>query len=106
VNICCTVAQTHTPIPLQRPLDLQKEERSALDEDTELTARELEILSLIASGNSNKGISRILDISDQTVKNHITSILKKFAVNDRTAAVVHALRRGWIKLEELQYVPA
>lgn len=97
------VAQTHTPIPLQKPLALQEEEQRAHDEEKDLTARELEILSLIASGNSNKGISRILNISDQTVKNHITSVLKKFAVNDRTAAVVHALRKGWIKLEELPF---
>lgn len=64
-----------------------------------LTAREVEILDAVAQGNSNKEIAQILAISDQTVKNHMTSILRKLAVNDRTQAVIHALRRGWIKLD-------
>jgi DNA-binding NarL/FixJ family response regulator len=64
-----------------------------------LSAREIEVLDHIAKGNSNKEIARALKISDQTVKNHITSILRKLAVNDRTQAVVYALRRGWIKLD-------
>ena len=51
-------------------------------------------------GNSNKEIARILNISDQTVKNHITSILRKLAVNDRTQAVIYALRHGWIKMSD------
>jgi DNA-binding NarL/FixJ family response regulator len=63
-----------------------------------LSTREIEILDYIARGNSNKEIAKSLKISDQTVKNHITSILKKLQVNDRTAAVVHALRHGWIKM--------
>ncbi len=66
-----------------------------------LSAREIEVLDYIARGNSNKEIARALKISDQTVKNHITSILRKLAVNDRTQAVVYALRRGWIKMQDL-----
>lgn len=66
-----------------------------------LSPREIEILEQISRGNSNKQIARILNISDQTVKNHITSILKKLAVNDRTEAVVYSLRQGWIKMESL-----
>lgn len=65
-----------------------------------LSTREVEVLDYIARGNSNKEIARELRISDQTVKNHITSILRKLAVNDRTQAVVYALRRGWIKMSE------
>lgn len=65
-----------------------------------LSTREVEILDYIARGNSNKEIAKSLKISDQTVKNHITSILKKLSVNDRTAAVVHALRHGWIKMHD------
>ena len=61
----------------------------------------MEILDYIAHGQSNKAIAKLLNISDQTVKNHITSILRKLAVNDRTQAVVYALRRGWIKMQEL-----
>ena len=59
------------------------------------------MLDYIARGNSNKEIARALKISDQTVKNHITSILRKLAVNDRTQAVVYALRRGWIKMQDI-----
>lgn len=66
-----------------------------------LSAREIEVLDYIARGNSNKEIARALKISDQTVKNHITSILRKLAVNDRTQAVVYAVRRGWIDVNEL-----
>jgi DNA-binding NarL/FixJ family response regulator len=66
---------------------------------TPLSTREIEILDYIARGNSNKEIAKSLKISDQTVKNHITSILKKLSVNDRTAAVVHALKKGWIKMD-------
>ncbi len=64
-----------------------------------LSAREVEILEHIARGNSNKEIAKLLDISDQTVKNHITSILRKLEVNDRTAAVVYAIKQRWIKME-------
>ena len=64
-----------------------------------LSGREVEILEHIARGNSNKEIAKLLDISDQTVKNHITSILRKLEVNDRTAAVVHAIKQRWIKME-------
>lgn len=65
-----------------------------------LTPREVEILDCVAQGNSNKEIAAILKISDQTVKNHITSILRKLAVNDRTQAVIYALRHGWIRLDD------
>ena len=63
-----------------------------------LTPREVEVLDCVAQGNSTKEIARILGISDQTVKNQITSILRKLAVNDRTQAVISALRHGWIRL--------
>lgn len=65
-----------------------------------LSTREMEILKLITRGNSNKEIAQLLSISRQTVKNHMTSILRKLAVNDRTQAAVYALRRGWIRLED------
>ncbi len=56
-------------------------------------------MRLVGQGQQNKMVARLLKISDQTVKNHITSILKKLSVNDRTAAVVHALKHGWIKMD-------
>lgn len=64
-----------------------------------LSAREIEILDLVARGNSNKLVARRLGISDQTVKNHVTTILRKLEVNDRTEAVVYALRNGWIRID-------
>ena len=64
-----------------------------------LSPREIEIIDLVARGNSNKIIGRKLSISDQTVKNHVSAILRKLEVNDRTEAVVYALRNGWIRIE-------
>ncbi len=63
-----------------------------------LSEREMEVLALVVEGKSNKEIASLLGISHQTVKNHITSILRKFGVEDRTQAVVYALKRGWVKL--------
>ena len=90
------------PFVASKVLD-QFRELATLDEASDtvfspLTPREVEILDCVARGNSNKEIARLLSISDQTVKNHITSILRKLAVNDRTQAVIYALRHGWIKL--------
>ncbi len=61
-----------------------------------LSDREIEVLEKIAGGSSNKEIAETLSISTQTVKNHISSILRKLSLNDRTQAVIYALRRGWI----------
>jgi DNA-binding NarL/FixJ family response regulator len=85
-----------------RELTVEEEEEEGETKNiySPLSTREVEILDYIARGNSNKEIAKSLKISDQTVKNHITSILKKLSVNDRTAAVVHALRHGWIKMHE------
>jgi len=65
-----------------------------------LSAREMEILQYVVRGSSNKEIARALKISQQTVKNHISSILRKLDVKDRTEAAVYALRHGWIRLED------
>jgi DNA-binding NarL/FixJ family response regulator len=65
-----------------------------------LSEREIEVLERIAAGGSNKDIADSLGISTQTVKNHISSILRKLSLNDRTQAVIMALRRGWIETPE------
>ncbi|MBK8031939.1 MAG: response regulator transcription factor [Anaerolineae bacterium] len=63
-----------------------------------LSPREMEILEFVTNGLSNKEIANRLKISQQTVKNHMTSILKKLNVQDRTQAAVHALRNGWVRI--------
>jgi DNA-binding NarL/FixJ family response regulator len=65
-----------------------------------LSAREMEILRHVARGSSNKEIAHTLRISQQTVKNHISSILRKLDVSDRTEAAMYAVRHGWIRLED------
>lgn len=65
-----------------------------------LTHRETQILNYIANGNSNKQIAHILEISEQTIKNHVSSILRKLNANDRAHAAVLAIRHGWISAEE------
>jgi DNA-binding NarL/FixJ family response regulator len=66
--------------------------------DDALSEREIEVLSLIAAGNSNKLVANQLAISEDTVKGHVKNILSKLGVNDRTHAVTAALRRGIIEL--------
>ncbi len=65
-----------------------------------LSAREMEVLTYVTKGMSNKEIAALLRISHQTVKNHITAILHKLDVEDRTQAAIYALRRGWIRLSQ------
>lgn len=63
-----------------------------------LTPREIEILQYIAQGYLNKQIAAELGISEQTIKNHVTSILRKLNANARTEAVVVAIKQGLIKI--------
>lgn len=111
VNVVRQVAEGHylindsvlsKPVVASRVLRSFRDLATEVDQDVEplfipLSVREVEVLDYIAKGNSNKEIARAMSISDQTVKNHITSIMRKLAVNDRTQAVVYALRHGWIK---------
>jgi DNA-binding NarL/FixJ family response regulator len=70
-----------------------------------LTDRELEILKKVSDGMTNAEIGYALGISAQTVKNHVTSIPRKLAVNDRTQAVVMALKRGWLSIDDDAAMP-
>src|SRR3990172_1786396 len=65
-----------------------------------LSPREMEILQYVTRGLSNKEIASRLGISHQTVKNHMTAILHKLDVEDRTQAAVYALRHGWVRLQD------
>jgi len=73
---------------------------------TPLSHREMEILKYIAEGNPNKRIAYALSIREQTIKNHITSIMRKLNANDRTHAVVLAIRRGWLNIADVSEIPA
>lgn len=81
----------------------QFQELSARAEDKALmspiTPRETEILEYVAKGFLNKQIAAELDIGEQTIKNHVTSILRKLNANVRTEAVVIALKQGYISLD-------
>jgi DNA-binding CsgD family transcriptional regulator len=73
-----------------------------------LTSRETEVIGYVALGYLNKQIADKLGISEQTIKNHISSILRKLDANDRTQAVVMAIRYGWISPqdgESLEFTP-
>ncbi|MNE71180.1 Transcriptional regulatory protein DegU [compost metagenome] len=63
-----------------------------------LTRREAEVLRLMAEGKSNKNIGEYLFISEKTVKNHVSSILQKMEVDDRTQAVINSIKYGWVTL--------
>jgi len=66
----------------------------------DLTSRELEILKMLSKGLTNKQIGRVLGISDNTVKNHVNSIIEKLEVSDRTEAATTAIQRGLITVDE------
>jgi len=66
--------------------------------DDELTDREIEVLKLIAAGNSNKQIADLLNIAEATVKSRVTNILSKLSASDRAHAVTIGLKRGIIEI--------
>jgi DNA-binding NarL/FixJ family response regulator len=68
-----------------------------------LSAREIEVLDCVAQGFSNKEIADELFVTEQTVKNHMTSVLRKLDVNDRVQAVLFAVKNGWIEIGPQPY---
>ena len=68
-----------------------------------LSSREIEVLDCVAHGLSNKEIAEELFVTEQTVKNHMTSVLKKLDVNDRVQAVLYAVKNGWIEIGPQAY---
>lgn len=65
-----------------------------------LTPRELAILQHVAGGLRNREVGELLEVSEQTIKNHLSSILHKLGVPNRTHAVTFAVRQGWLTLDE------
>lgn len=89
---------TNTLIEEYRKLTKGSEE-AIVQRPTHLyTKRECEVLQLLTDGQSNRQIAETLNISEKTVKNHVSSLFKKMKVNDRTKAVVTAIRNQWVKL--------
>ena len=76
--------------------------RSEADVAPRLTERELEVVRALARGQSNKEIAQALDISEKTVRNHASNIYKKLHIFDRTQAVIYAIRKGLVNLEDLE----
>ena len=85
---------------------LSSADESVENNTTPLSPRQTQILNQIAKGHPNKWIARSLGISEQTVKNHVTSIMDKLDANDRTHAVVLAMLNGWLKIEDVSEVRA
>lgn len=83
--------------PSLTPLIREKSEEQKNIFNT-LTARELDVLRLLSSGMLNRDIANVLDISEKTVKNHVSNILKKLDVNDRTQAAVMAVKNNIVEL--------
>jgi DNA-binding NarL/FixJ family response regulator len=84
--------------PLAPAVAARLVERLRTPPEETLSAREIEVLELVAKGTSNKQIAKELWISETTVKTHLLHVFDKLGVTDRTAAVTEALRRGVIRL--------
>lgn len=70
-----------------------------------LTARETEVLKLVARGKANKQIARELFVEEKTVKAHVSGVLRKLGVTSRTQAALHAVRTGLVSMNELNEEP-
>ena len=82
----------------QRVLEMLTGARSPKEFYDGLTAREVEILALMASGLANKQVAYKLGISEKTVRNHISNMYEKLGIYDRTQAVLYAVRKGLVEL--------
>lgn len=91
-----TIVQPAITETLLRGLDGQSSEFDSLPSPQELTKKETEVLRFVAGGYSNKEISIALSKSEGTVKNHVSNILSKLGVRDRTRAVLRAIEIGII----------
>lgn len=94
VFVCDSTVEQRILTEATRPRPL------AVDYGQHLTRREAEILKLAGRGLSNRDIGDCLGVTDRTVKGHFGNILGKMGVRSRTEAVLEALRRGWVSLED------
>jgi DNA-binding NarL/FixJ family response regulator len=86
---------------MERIVDEMRESILVDPQAPTLTSRELEILTLVGAGSSNREISNALGLSEQTVKNHLSIIFHKLGVPNRTHAVMYASRQGWLDLADV-----
>lgn len=92
--------ETYIELSLMPLLNSSLAERDVLKEKvSDLTRREMEVLKMIASGAFNKEIALTLNISERTVKNHVSNIFKKIGVSDRTQAAVFAIKNNIISIK-------
>lgn len=91
-----TLVQPAVTERLLRGLERMHNTFSSLDQPDPLTERETEILRLMAAGYSNKEIANSLDVAEGTVKNHVSNILSKLGVRDRTRAVLKSFELGLV----------
>lgn len=80
---------------------VRKQVLQAVDVPDDLTVREIEVLRHLALGRSNKEIANALSITEETVKTHVGNVLSKLQATNRSQAIVHALKRGLVSLDDL-----
>jgi NarL family two-component system response regulator LiaR len=90
-------ALLHPTVTARVMRELRESDEPVAAADGGLTVREREVLALVARGLPNKLIARELGIAEKTVKTHVSSILAKLGVTDRTQAALLAVRRGWVE---------
>ena len=83
----------------EEPFDIASTGKDMKSVAGPITYRETQILNYVARGTTNKQIAYILRISEQTIKNHVSAILRKLHANDRAHAVALAMRDGWLSAE-------
>ncbi len=92
------IDSTMTPL-LKEQTYLKELQKEARGKDKLLSAREIEVLCALAEGLYNKEIASKLQISEKTVKNHVSNIFKKIGVSDRTQAAVYAIRHKFVDIK-------
>jgi len=100
INDVFAAAPTAAEKVLRQFRDMVLNRKTARAVIAPLTLREREIIDLIARGNSNKMIGELLQIREQTIKNHVTNLFHKLNARNRTEAVIVGIRGGWISLEQ------